>query len=164
MWRACCLTTIALAAGCASTVGAARATSGEAAASMESVAALPKDGDPDKQAASTIHWRLRAQHTRLSMSDRGDFALFLRATNRGPATEHANIHSGEFTVNGVPSIILTTAFGNGGMIRGALDIRPGASMELSRRVGEGLFGAPGDYVIAYTTSTSTSRVVVHVTP
>ena len=56
------------------------------------------------------------------------------------------------------------AFSNGAMVAGALDLRPGASVDLTRAVGEGLFTAPGDYVITYTTATSTSRVAVRVTP
>lgn len=152
------------AAGCAATPLHTGTTPSDVHGGGESAARSSRTKEVVARPRVPVRWDVRAEPTRLSMSDRGSFRLFLRATNRGTGTVRPDLHPGHFMVNGSPSTLLDLAFSNGIMEPGWMGLSPGQSVETARAVGEGLFSAPGTYVITYTTGSRTSRVTVHVTP
>ena len=118
---------------------------------------------PAAHAASGLRWALTASPNPVTMAGRAAFRLERRVTNEGASPADAMTPSASFTINGAPSMALDMAFGNGVRESRWAALAPGETVSDARDMGESLFPAPGDYVIAMTTDGVTVTVTVHVT-
>lgn len=118
----------------------------------------------DGLATDGLRWALVATPRRLTMSQRARFRLRRQVTNEASAVRDATQASASFTLDGASSMSLDMAFGNGARSSQWAALAPGATVSDDRMMGEDLFPAPGDYVIAMTTDGVTVTTRVHVDP
>jgi hypothetical protein len=100
----------------------------------------------------------------MTMADRAGFRLRRTATNEGSSAADAMRASASFTVNGVTSMGLDMAFGNGGRESRWAQLPPGESVHDERAMGESLFEAPGSYMIVMSVDGVNATVSVQVDP
>ncbi len=102
-----------------------------------------------------IAWELTADpSTTLPMAKRGEFVLWIVAHNPSSAVADTERNALSYEVDGVQSMMLAMAFGNGGRARTWSALPPGETLREARggrtdpTFGESLFPRPGDYHLA----------------
>lgn len=99
----------------------------------------------------TIAWTLTLVPAQVTMARRAEVDVRITAHNRGNLTVDPRRSGLDFTVDGVSSMELNMAFGNGGMEAAWTALPPGRRVQ-DRRIGMQIVEAPGRHVIVLSQS------------
>ncbi|MCB9562485.1 MAG: hypothetical protein H6709_01560 [Kofleriaceae bacterium] len=98
--------------------------------------------EPDARAG----WKLEIEPATVSLADLDRVTVRYHVTNQGAAPLDAHAYALAWQVDGVESMALDMAFGNGGYASSERAVAPGASITASRR-GVAFVDAPGSHVV-----------------
>ena len=130
----------------------------------EEAAEPPREPPQDPPELAGLEWSIESVPETLSMSERSEHVIRIRATNRGTRTVNPLEAALSFRVNGEESFALINAFGNGVRASGWSALPPSETVSDERAMGETLFPEPGRYEIAVEPPGTRATCLVTVTP
>jgi len=117
----------------------------------------------DAAPPAAIVWSIDCAPSTVAMASRASVMITIHATNTTSAVRDPERDPLEFTVDGVSSMELSMAFGNGGRDAAWEAIPPGAT-EVDQREGMEIAASPGDHVIVMShAGRELARTTLHIT-
>jgi hypothetical protein len=130
------------------------------AAADPAVAEPAASGKADTQ----LSWQLEVEPNPMTMAERGACRVRILVTNQGAETVDPQLYLAELSVAGQASTGLPLAFQNGVMLPHWSALPPGDTARIEREICELFFERPGQYELGFRHGSSSSSVVVRVTP
>lgn len=117
---------------------------------------------PPPAAPSSLRWKLEIAPSTMSMAGRAKCRIKVTVTNEGSQNATPIAYSGQFTVDGQPSMGADLAF-NGAIEPLWMSLPPKQTAVMEREACEALFPAPGKYTVGYRVGNNEVTAVAKVT-